>query len=225
MEEELLNNDNPDYDIPEGWTPLGEVRDAADAVSVSTILSGLGIEYHLFMRSNEVAQIRRCLEDMESGQVLFTRIQDAARALSLVKEHIIPVWVWASVAEYLSSRSTDDLYRVLDFTETWPEPILKTAKHILDNRGSSYPPDGKASPYFPILCFALGASFGVYALIFKKAKIDQIKFMPNGGRRPRYNDSTKRSYRNAFPWCHFLVGCSHSHYHFGCYCTMILGLF
>ena len=43
MEEGLHNiHPTPDYDLPEGWTPLGEVRSYNDAISICNIRLVLG---------------------------------------------------------------------------------------------------------------------------------------------------------------------------------------
>ena len=175
----------------EGWIPLGEALSSEDMQLAAVTLFEQGVECHWAQTHREVDELRRVLEAEYAGEQLMVLPQDAERAFLIAGRWLSPLQNWASVEDYLESRPSDDLAKILDLAKLWKEPTINAAKTVLQKRGHPYPPSGASSDLLPWCCLILAIYLGPIAGLAIRWRIDQYDKPPHGGRRPHYSDATR----------------------------------
>jgi hypothetical protein len=169
---------------------IGEARSEEDGQLASVSLFELGIPCELAYDTSKVNELRRFFGSSTAGQRLFVKPQDAARALAAIGPRLVPTEVWTDGTLYLEQRSTEELFRLLDFRTLWNEPVLTAAESVITARGLVYPPDGDCSRTRLILYRILFVVVGPWALLVVPNGTE-TRNTKEGGTRPRYNEKTR----------------------------------
>ena len=185
----------PEHLLPEeedeGWVPLGEALSSEDMQLAAVTLFEQGVQCHWAHTEREVDELRRVIEAEYAGEQLMVLPQDAERAFLIAGRWLSPLQHWVSVEDYLESRPSDDLVKILDLAKLWEEPTLKVAREVLCKRGHPYPPNGASSDLLPWCCLVLAILGGPFAGLVFRWRIDQHDKPPHGGLRPHYDNATR----------------------------------
>jgi hypothetical protein len=178
-------------DESSNWVPLGVAETYEINLQASRILHEAGIESIWGHDDGSIDELRSVLEFWpESGQIHVEQI-NFEQALALVGSSLSKPVEWASLGDYLASRPTEDLFKIIDLRDSWKNEVICETEALLKKRGASYPPDGVNSRLLPTVCLIMSIWLGIFAAILRW-RINKTTRPATGGSRPYYSRKTRR---------------------------------
>ncbi len=178
-------------EVPSNWVPIGVAGSYEAAHQVSLTLYEAGIESIWGHDEGSIDKLRRVLEPWPAGDQIHVEQTQFDRAKAVVGTQLFNPKTWTSLEEYLASRPTDDLVKIIDLKAIWEKEVICATEDLLKTRGQCYPPDGVNSRIFPAVCLILSIWLGIFAGVLR-LRIDKTRRPATGGTRPYYNQETRR---------------------------------